>query len=672
MTTLRDRSLNTAFQPMQSRIGQGEKLKKSDITTLIDATSDGRGVSKTEAKDLQKVLDSFSSNMTPAARRTLEAFIQNAGQGPSTGLSSLQLRIQTAGIRNTLTSGSPSMIDDRVINAPEAQKLIDVVKRNGIVSKTEKKDIAAILDNPNLTIAPADRQLLSDLIGRFSEPRSGVVRGSDVQSAHVDANKSYRTEGFPTAILGQLGVDADVQNILKRADALTGTGNTNGRVSLTELSNLENNAALLPAETVALAKAFALFEVGSVGAPTEPQVPSLDVTDTSVRPSRLSLNAAEVSVADLPTRLQTVAQRARLVAKGAGADLTKVSLADIKHAITQDHGQTTAGDRDLMASDLVDAMKPLAIDVVRTAPLQASATFPELESKTQSLVGQGSFNLDLVSTTSLTGAQRKRGSWSHTMAYHRHASRGRSTTPLHGIPKSSDTSFALRNDVQLSVNIPPGHKLLLVSTTGQHQVFNPGRHDAPAGDHRAVLFKDGAIVDEASVRIPKEAQKDVSAYMGFDLVTESNKPISLSFTGGTRGENYRRNFAGSSSPTATDDYQGKTPTTLTPGRYEGKVATAYNRDTAFVLDVLNPNVFEATVGGKKIRLHPVSHRDNLYEGHIDESGRDHQVLQFDASSNSLRVINEELSTYHTATSWQGRVKEDARAPTVVGSEMMTG
>ncbi len=674
MTTLRDRGLNTAFKPMESRLDQGGRLKKADINALIDTTADGPGVSKTETKDLQKVLDKFGTNMTPAARRTLEDFLTTQSQpAPTNTLSGLQLRIQTAGLRNELSGarGNPSMIEDRTIDNGEARRLVALIRKNGIVSKTEKKDITAVLDNPNLTIAPAERQILEQAIGRFVEPKSdATISGAQVQSAHVDPNATYRTESFPLALMSQAGVPQSVLDILGRADTLTGSGNATGKVSLDELVNLETNGALLPAETAALEKAFALFEVGDVDQPRTAGVQELKVTDTSVRPETLNLNDTEVSVADLPPGLQQVAQRARLVAQGAGADLSNVTLADLEHATTQDLGQTTPADRATMSGALTDAMKPLATHAARSSQFRSSAEIPDLKTQTFKMIREGALKVDLEATTTLTGFHTQRGTWS-TMVRSHSDRFGQDRYPS-SIPKSSQTNFSLENHLAFNVDIPPGHKLVLINANGSDRnnaVLGPGTHDAiGAGDYRALLMKDGEILEEGALRVPRESKKDASDIIGFDITTQSGDNVGFQKTGS--GPGYVEKF--SASTKTPNAFTGGNATTLEPGRYESTIKTGYNSPKDFILDVIGPKVMEVEIDGVRARLFPVSHDANRYEGHLDDSGTGHQVVRLDIRGNNLTVINEGMNTYHGSSGWYAEVKSRAQTSVAIGDEMLTG
>jgi len=119
----------------------------------------------------------------------LAGFVASQGALPPVGTSSpLVQRIQTAGIRKQLTEASStgSMVTRSSMGVPEAYRLVELVRSNGVVSQRERQDIETLLNSPEIHIGAGPRGILEEAL---QTPGPVPVVGDPV---HADISGSAR------------------------------------------------------------------------------------------------------------------------------------------------------------------------------------------------------------------------------------------------------------------------------------------------------------------------------------------------------------------------------------------------------------------------------------------------------------------------------------------------
>lgn len=681
MISLRDKGLKNTFEPMAMRLQQGQTLQKADVEQLIRSAQDGPSVTQTERKDLDRILNQAGDKMAPEARAMLANFVTAQGQAPGGGTVNLfDLHIKNASIRKALDGEhAPAILADRKVDNPEAQRLLAIVNDNGVISGREKRDLRALLLSPDVVIEGTARRALEQAAGVFTEPPPHLQKGgAAIPSQIVDSTKTYRVDGLPFDLLEKAGVPAPTMALMRRADTLTGTGDKSEHVTIDELVALEQNAALLPAEKAALGKVWQLMEVTPLETPTPLEGPApLAVQDHSVRPGALDVTTVPVDVAALPQALQTAAQRAVLIAKGAGADLSMITAADVQYAIEQDPGASTPADRQTFADALLPAVKGVAIS--NTAPAySASVTVPAPGTSSQEILNSGDIKLNMHSSVSYDAAITERGFWTYNRPWANYYPHNAIGSPPSSIPKSSQVALNVSRTHELDVNIPAGTKLVLVQQElwgNPRHVLEAGRHPLPQGRFRAMLMKDGEILQQTALDLrPANEKQDLSPYYGFAMKTPDGGSLALQRTnktttagGGAHTEKLNVTTGGSHTLPGGDK-----PVTLAPGRYAGAIDLEYNQRANYVLDVMPNSVLEAEVNGVRTRLFPVEASPTVYEGALRAAGTSHQLLRFDPKENKLWVVNERLRESHGSSGMSGTVESRGRTPVLVSNTMRVG
>ena len=100
------------------------------------------------------------------------------------------------------------------------RRLLDIIEANGVVSKREKADLKTLLLSPEVTVqGRRDRELLEEVAGVFTEPAPNkTTSGADIQSAHVDASKTYRNQSLPREAMEKAGVPTSLLNVMFREE----------------------------------------------------------------------------------------------------------------------------------------------------------------------------------------------------------------------------------------------------------------------------------------------------------------------------------------------------------------------------------------------------------------------------------------------------------------------
>jgi hypothetical protein len=161
---LQGKKLNDALKPI---LGD-RKITSKEVDALIDVANKNGGLSATERKDLNKLLDEGRAFMDAGAVDKLEMFLGRGGPviRPLYGLAvpvpfDQKLRDQK------LDVAVKQMLGDRKMTLTEVEALIKIADDGRGLSKTERKDLEALLDKAGQFFDPAAKSRLEDYIGRL-------------------------------------------------------------------------------------------------------------------------------------------------------------------------------------------------------------------------------------------------------------------------------------------------------------------------------------------------------------------------------------------------------------------------------------------------------------------------------------------------------------------------
>lgn len=161
---LKDKKLGDALKPML----RDRLINEGEVAALIDVATKNGGLSATERKDLNKLLDEGSAFMEPAAVDRLEMFLGRGGPviRPLYGLPvpvpfDVKMRDQK------LDVAVKQMLGDRKMTLTEVEALIKNADDGRGLSKTERKDLEALLDKAGHFFDPAAKRRLEDYVGRM-------------------------------------------------------------------------------------------------------------------------------------------------------------------------------------------------------------------------------------------------------------------------------------------------------------------------------------------------------------------------------------------------------------------------------------------------------------------------------------------------------------------------
>jgi hypothetical protein len=174
---LSDRGLRDAAKD----ILRDRRINVTEVDALIRAAGDNGGLSKTEKRDLKRLMSEVGEHFDIAALRQLQFFVDNdVGPRPDIrpmyGLPvpvpfPIELRNQK------LNDALRTMLGDRKITPAEVDALIAVAVQNGGVSKTERADLLKLLREGAAFMAPAAHAKLERFLGVGIPPDpSPVIR----------------------------------------------------------------------------------------------------------------------------------------------------------------------------------------------------------------------------------------------------------------------------------------------------------------------------------------------------------------------------------------------------------------------------------------------------------------------------------------------------------------
>lgn len=685
--SISDVKLNGMYRQLRQTVDQGGKVSGAQVQGLLDAAKDGGKVTPKELGDLNAILQTLGTNaFEAAALNSFQSFLGGMGAPPvvtSDGTlrptSPLMAAIKDKALRNALGA----MLADGNISTAEAQRIVTLTADGTGLSRSEKKDVERLLDS-GVAMEPAARVLLGNLVGRstpFMEPVAAQrIAGSALGGAYTQANAEYRTSSLRLPLLARAGVPENVLLLLDRARALA--NHTDDSVSAQDIRGLES-ATLTPSEKALLPSVWALMKIGNVNAPAPVTLPAAfgeTVVDKTVRPAPRNVDNVSIQMSALPVDLREAATRAVLISKGASANTTKVTLADVNTAIHTKLDQSTDADRQNWANVLVPALRTMALDQHPFAGRAATEVPTPGQWNTELKTGSLKFNL--VSSQSLGGIYEPArydvlvGSQQHQAGYG--GSILDQNRPGESIQGASLTVQVKQRHVLVGA-LPAGSVLMLVPASGEAaRCFTPDEartmENLPAGAYRTMLFKDGKVAEEGSISIPALAEQTLpnrGLHMDGEFVTKAG--AQLHFANGATVPDFRGVRSQYQTFTLAES-GGKLLNVpaiqLKPGAYQVDLgAQAYPHSAQPVeLDVIDANSAEVVVNGQRIVMTPAQHAyihdaggpGRAYPSH-DEVGLEAFVnglgyLYLNPSDGRLLVGREEKNTYHTATSWDTRAE----------------
>ncbi len=210
------------------------RITLAEVSTLIGIAKENGVISKTEKRDLNKLMDDCGQFFDADALRTLQSFVKDQKPMPDPVIRPLYGLVFPVpipdGMRNKdLKQALAPMIGDRRITLDEVNKLIDLANDNGGLSRTERADLEKVYDQLSSFMEPAAHHRLGQAIGRepVIRPLYGLVMPiplPDLKSKNLkDAAKDILNDCHITA--------AEV-------DSLTKAAMQNGGLSKTERADL--------------------------------------------------------------------------------------------------------------------------------------------------------------------------------------------------------------------------------------------------------------------------------------------------------------------------------------------------------------------------------------------------------------------------------------------------
>ncbi len=174
-------------------------FSRSDVNQLIDATLEDGALSGEEKAELESILTSFSDRIDSGATRTrLQAFVDSQDDG---------IRALARALEK----------DDGVIDAAEAQKILDLVGEDGKVSNEERFSLAALLLGAALSadararlqsvsgglieVKAAPRLPIPDNDARGVTSSLTVAASGEVESLEIDVQLKHTWKGDLTVKL---------------------------------------------------------------------------------------------------------------------------------------------------------------------------------------------------------------------------------------------------------------------------------------------------------------------------------------------------------------------------------------------------------------------------------------------------------------------------------------
>jgi hypothetical protein len=170
-----------------------------------------------------------------------------------------------------------------------------------------------------------------------------TIKGSDIPSAYVDANKYYIIKRQIGSLTSVGALDADETSLSKRVDGIIANLPADGAIQLAELVRMESpsiHSSLFPAEAAALPKLWKIMEAPDANDTLVGLKQNFGVVDSSLPPAA-AVPPANLAIASLASALQEPAQRLENQYNSDG-DASTVTLVDLASGIANPAAFTPA------------------------------------------------------------------------------------------------------------------------------------------------------------------------------------------------------------------------------------------------------------------------------------------------------------------------------------------
>jgi subtilisin-like proprotein convertase family protein/tellurite resistance protein len=196
------------LRTLATTLTQDGVLDKADVDQLVDATMQDGALDAAEKAELKQILVDLSDRVDTAATHSrLAAFLDM----PDDAVRSLAHGLER---------------DDGVIDAADAQKLVDLAKADGTISGEEKASLAALL--LAATLSPAAKQRLQAAAGRVEASVAPDLSIPDDDPAGVASKVAVDADGK----LESIEIDVELAHTYKGDLTLTLTAPDGTRVNL--------------------------------------------------------------------------------------------------------------------------------------------------------------------------------------------------------------------------------------------------------------------------------------------------------------------------------------------------------------------------------------------------------------------------------------------------------
>lgn len=227
---LQDKKLGDALKPML----RDRKITAAEVDSLIDVANKNGGLSATERKDLNKLLDEGRMFMEQGAVDTLEMFLGRGGPviRPLYGLP-VPVPFDESLRDKKLDVAVKQMLGDRKMTLSEVEALIKNADDGRGLSKTERQDLEKLLDKAGHFFDPAAKRRLEDYVGRLPpiRPLYGLP---------------FAFPGPQVSMMGPMGMGPGVRPAssmptveLSHAKAFVATAKANGGLDSMEKSEIK-------------------------------------------------------------------------------------------------------------------------------------------------------------------------------------------------------------------------------------------------------------------------------------------------------------------------------------------------------------------------------------------------------------------------------------------------
>jgi hypothetical protein len=233
---LTDKGLRDAAK----NILRDRKITSAEVDALLLAAKDNGGLSKTEKRDLKRLMSEVGERFEAAALKKLDKAVNGSGTGsvdtrpeirPMYGLPvPVPFTIDLQGKK--LEDALKPILRDRKINAAEVDTLIGVANKNGGLSARERTDLNKLLDEGRVFMDQGAVDALELFLGRTGP----VIRPLYGLPVPLPFDQNMRDKKLDVAVKQMLG---DRKMTLTEVEALIKNADDGRGLSKTERQDLE-------------------------------------------------------------------------------------------------------------------------------------------------------------------------------------------------------------------------------------------------------------------------------------------------------------------------------------------------------------------------------------------------------------------------------------------------